>query len=116
MSKMLEVEIIGPRNESLMFRPNGRIVRGRFDLNLETEPLARMKVAEWPEPIPGQRIGIDVETREGFIAEPLHEPAHSAIRDKITARGQQLPPAREVFRDVDPSTWLYWLKTAVERG
>jgi hypothetical protein len=116
MSNTLEIEVVGPHNENLFFRPLGRTVRGRFDLNLVKEPLARMKVVDWPQPIPGQRIGVDPVAGEGYIAEPLHDDEHRAARERIAARGQSLPPAREAFPAVDVATWLWWLKTAVERG
>jgi hypothetical protein len=117
VSKVLEIEINGlGRNESLHFRPLGKNIRGRFDLLQETEPLARMKIMEFPQAIPGQRIGVDLETGEGYIAEPLHNAEHAATRERIESRGLRLPPAREVFAKVDVSTWLYWLKQAVESG
>lgn len=114
--KTIEIEIDSPRNEAFHFRPLGRNIRGRFDLTRETEPLAMMRRNEYPVPIPSQRLGIDLETSEGFIAEPLHEPEHLAIRDRIESRGLSLPPAREAFAAVHVATWLYWIKRAVESG
>jgi hypothetical protein len=116
MAKTLEIEISGPRNESLHFRPIGRSIRGRFDLNNDTEPLARMKINEWPQPIPSQRLGIDLEKGEGYILEALHEAEHAAIRERIELKGMKLAPARETFASVDVPTWLFWLKQAVQSG
>lgn len=111
----LEIEIDGACNEHFHFRPLGRSIRGRFDLVRESEPLAMMSRGQWPMPIPSQRVGID-ENCIGYVSEPLHDPEHSATRDKIQSKGMQLPPARETFAAIDVTTWLYWLKRAVESG
>ncbi|MBI2480292.1 MAG: hypothetical protein HYV60_17160, partial [Planctomycetia bacterium] len=112
----IEIEIDGHRNEALHFRPIRRNVRGRFDLTRETEPLAMMKRGEFPLPIPSQRLGLDLETCEGYVAEPMHDAEHTAIRDVIERRGFRLPVAREAFPAVHVPTWLHWIKRAVDSG
>jgi hypothetical protein len=114
--KTIEIEIDGKHNEAFHFRPLGRNIRGRFDLVRETEPLAMMKRGEYPLPIPSQRLGIDLDSGEGFIAEPLHDDENTAIRDAIEQRGFKLPPAREAFASVHAPTWLFWIRRAVESG
>ncbi|QDU30598.1 hypothetical protein ETAA8_57440 [Anatilimnocola aggregata] len=117
MAKVFEIEITGgKRNDCFHFRPIGETIRGRFDLNRETEPLARMKIVDFPEPVPGQRIGVDLEFGEGYIIEPLHEPDHVATRKRIEGRGLSIAPARRPFPGVDVSTWLFWLNRGVESG
>ena len=114
--KAVEVEIGGPLNECLSFRPlPGRLVRGRYDLNRVAEPLAKLKSAEWPVPVPGQRIGVDAEGI-GYLAEPLHSPEHKPLREKIERAGMRLEPELTTFEGVDVVSWLYWLKRAVEGG
>jgi len=110
----IAIEIDGAHNEQLRFRPLQRSIRGRFDLNRIREPQARMKTTEWPEPIPSQRIGIDLDSGTGFIVETIHQ--HPAIKARIEQRGMQLAPEREEFSNVDLPTWLYWIKQAVESG
>ena len=51
------VEIDGPRNECLYFRPLQKRVRGKFDLMRDSEPLAKVLASETPGPVPGQRTG-----------------------------------------------------------
>jgi hypothetical protein len=110
----LEIEINGRKNECLVFRPLQRRLRGRFDLNRVAEPMARMKVREWPEPIPGQILGIDTKTGVGYLREPLHDPAHTVTREKIEASGMKLPPVEERFENIHIPTWLFWMTRAVE--
>ncbi len=114
--KTIEVEIDGSHNESLSFRPlPGRRIRGRFDLNRVAEPLARLKTMEYPQPIPGQRLGIDAEGR-GYVSEPLHAPENAPIRERIQKQSMRLPPEIEMFEAIDVSSWLFWLQKAVEAG
>ena len=105
------VEVDTPDNGSLHFRPLQRRVRGRFDVGRLPEPGRLLR--EWPEGIPGQRIGIDPASGEGFILEPLHD--EPALKEKAEALGK-LEPARQTFAGVDPVTWLHWIKLAVESG
>ena len=113
--KALELEIDGQHNENLHFRPLQRSIRGRFDFNRVAEPMARLKAANWPSPIPSQRLGIDADG-VGFVVEPLHDDEHAATREKIEARGMKLEPKLQTFESIDLPTWLFWLKRAVESG
>lgn len=114
--KAIEIEIDGPRNECLAFRPlPGRTVRGRFDLNRVGEPLAKLETAKWPFPIPGQRIGVQPDGT-GYIAEPLHDAEHAAVREKIIKAGLRLAPDVESMEGVDAEAWLYWMARAVQSG
>lgn len=113
----VEIEIDGPRNENLRFRPLQREVRGRFDWLRIGEPEAHRAAVQWGGlPIPGQRIGFDDATLTGYVTEPLHDPAHAALAEKIKARGMKLPPQRESFDRCDRDTWLFWLRQAVACG
>jgi hypothetical protein len=111
----VEIEIDGPRNEALHFRPLQRNLRGRFDLNRVGEPLARMRAQAWPLPVPSQRIGID-PAGNGYIVEPLHEPAFAPIRERIEKAGRRLEPALQTFDAVHVPTWLFWITRAVQCG
>lgn len=110
------LEIDGPHNEAIYFRPLSRRVRGRWDYMRMGEPNSKIAAASEPNPIPSQRIGYDLDKQVGFIDEPLHASEHKAIRERIEARGQRLPAEREEFTDADAATWLFWLKSAVEAG
>lgn len=113
---LLEIEIGDQRNRNLFFQPLQRKLRGRFDLNRCCEPLARVKAGEWSEPIPGQRLVVDLETGETAIVEPLYDPAHAPLRERIEARGMKLPPERERFEKVCLATWLFYIARAVKAG
>lgn len=117
MGNVIEVEVNGKNNNNLFFGPLGRTVRGRFELVNATRhhPAASVLTNRWSEPIPGQRIGIDTDTGEGFIVEPLHEDEHTAIRDRIK-KTHKLEPRKQTFTRVHVATWLYWLKRAVDAG
>lgn len=113
-SNTIEIEIDGQHNEHLRFRPLQRSIRGRFDLNRIREPQARMQSANWPEPIPSQRIGVDLDSRTGFVVETIHQ--HPTLKTRIEQHGMKLAPEREEFTNVDLPTWLFWIKRAVESG
>lgn len=111
---VVAVEIDGPLNEAHYFRPLGRRLRGRFDAHRVAGDTGRL-VQRWPDPIPGQRIGVDVAAGEGFIEESLHDPQHAAVKSKAEKVGAVGPP-RETFAGVHVPTWLFWLRQAVEAG
>jgi len=110
----VEIEIDGPQNEALYFPPLKRSIRGRFDMLRVSEPQAKVRASEWPTAIPSQRVGID-DQGTGYIVEPLHDAAHSALREKIQAMPAKLEPAKQEFAAHAP-TWLHFLKLAVESG
>jgi hypothetical protein len=116
MSNVVEVEVNGKNNANLFFGPLGRSVRGRFELTNATrhDPAAAALTNRWSEPIPGQRIGIDVDAGEGFLIEPLHDEQYGATRDRIK-KTHKIEPAKQTFPAHVP-TWLYWLKRAVDAG
>ncbi len=114
-TNVLEIEVDGELNECLFFLPIQRRIRGRFDLNRVAEPLARLKSREWPAPIPGQRLGVNLETGEAYIAEPLRESGHQATLERVERVGK-VGPAVEPIANVHLPTWLFWLKRAVESG
>lgn len=110
----VEIEIDGPCNENLMFRPISRSVRGRFDFMRIGEPMAKVKAVEWV-PIPSQRLGIN-DKGVGYILEPLHDPEHEALRSKIEKMGYRFDPPRTTFTEIDYVSWMFWLKAAVDSG
>lgn len=114
---ILEIEIDGPQNENLVFRPLQRAIRGRFDLNRVAEPTARMKWNEWGGVIPGQRLRVNLDTQEATIVDGLHDSQHGALRKKIADSKQwELPPAEEVIQNIHVPTWLHYIKLAVSSG
>jgi hypothetical protein len=115
MAKPIEIEIDGPCNEALHFRPLMRSIRGRFDFMRIPEPQARIAGTSWPVPIPSQRLGID-PNGDGYLLEPLHDEEHSPIREKIEKAGGRLEPPVQEFKGIDLPSWLFWLKRAVEAG
>ena len=116
MSKTFEVEVAGPNNASLYFAPLQRRLRGRFDLRDMKEPEAGKLSHQWPDPIPGVRVGIDIEAAAGFVRDPLHDPDQAANRARIAQAGYALPPAREDFQQIDKATWVFWLALAQKAG
>ena len=115
-SNTVAIEFDTPQNSNVYFRPLLRAVRGKFDLHRCKEPNAGRLHSVWPEPIPGQRLELDLVTGEGVIVEPLHEEKFAAIREKIEGLGQKLGPARETFENADLATWVYWMQGLVTSG
>ena len=114
MANVLEAEIDTPRNGNLHFNPIGRKVRGRFDYNRVAEPLARMQSSRFNGPIPGQVLGIDLESGECYVRELLHESEHSVTRAEIE-KSASIAPEKEPVK-TDKPTFLYWFLRAVEGG
>ncbi|HEV7281329.1 MAG TPA: hypothetical protein VGN57_14095 [Pirellulaceae bacterium] len=112
----VEIEVSGPKNEALIFAPLQRRIRGRFDLGKVAEPSARMRITDYPEAIPGQRLRLDYASGEGAVVEPLHDAKHAALREKIGKRGVRFSPACEAIDSADVATWHFWLRRAVESG
>lgn len=110
----LEIEIDGPHNEALHFAPIQRSVRGRYDLLRVGEPMAKIAAQQWPI-VPSQRLGIDPDGN-GYLFEPLHEPEHGAVRDKIAKLGMRLEERVQHFPDIHLPSWLFWIKQAVASG
>lgn len=115
MANVLEIEIDGPQNEALQFRPLQRRVRGRFDFTRGGVDLYAVG-AEWPGPVPGQKLGIDLDRGVGYVVDPLHDPANVVFKERIEKKGWTLPPAREEFPGACKASWLYWLANAVRCG
>jgi hypothetical protein len=112
----LEIEINGPRNQNLYFRPLQRSLRGTFDVNRIPEPHARTLVADLPWPIPGLHVVLDFDKGTAAIVEPLYAPEHKVIREKIEAQKMKLGPEREDFQNADLNSWAFWLRRAVANG
>lgn len=115
MVQAVEIEIDGQHNEKLFFAPLERPIRGRFDMSRIAEPMAKIEASKWPVPIPSQRVGIDPDGN-GYLIEPLHDPEHAPIKEKIAKKGKRLEPAIQNFDNVHLPTWLFWMKRAVDSG
>src|SRR5262245_50745723 len=100
---------------NIYFAPLDRRFRGRFD----AQQLARRDrdagalLNEWPEPIAGQQLAIDLETGAADVLEPLHE--FPAIAARIKSRGLTLAPERERV-ECDLPTMLFYAAAAVKAG
>jgi hypothetical protein len=108
----IEVECVPPQGGMLWFAPLQRGLRGVIDVRTMPEADAAL-LRGWPDPVPGQRVGLTAEG-VGYVADPVHN--HAALKARIEALGFKLPPAREEFPDTHAPTWLYWLKVCVEAG
>ena len=114
--KAVEIEINGQHNECLSFRPlPGKTIRGRFDFARMAEPMAKLMTAEWPMPIPGQRLGIDADG-VGYITEPLHDDEYAPIAERIAKAGMKLAPKVEIFENIEVNSWAYWMSRAIDSG
>jgi len=114
----VEIEVCPPQNRRMVFRPLGpdRRVRGRIDFsNLKGDRFAALR-EKWEEPIPGQVIGINVETGEGYIREPLRDEEHRELAREIEQQPFRLPPERQAFPNANVANWVHWMRRAVEAG
>lgn len=115
-SNIVEIEIDGPNNEHWYFPEEGKRIRGRLDFVRMPEPDSKTKQNDWPAPIPGQRVRLDLETGEGAIVEPLYDPEHAETRRLIEDRSMRLPEQEELFPAAHVPTWLFHMRTAVDIG
>lgn len=115
---VLEIEIDGPHNENLRFDPLQQNIRGRFDAQrlLRFDDGAGRLAREWPEAIPGQRLVLDFDNGNAYLAEPLHDAEYAALREKIEAKGFRIAAARQDFSAVNVPTWAFWIMRAVQSG
>ncbi len=118
MSKtnLVVIEVDTPQNSNVLFRPEQKTVRGKFDLHRVKEPNAGKLHSLWPEPIPGQQISLDLISAEGCFVDPLYDEKFQAIRERIEGMGQKLPPQREVFQGADIATWVFYMRELVNSG
>lgn len=114
-SNIVEIEVSGPKNENLFFGPLMRRVRGRYELARTTQHdgKATSLANRITSAIPGQRIGLNVESGEAYIVEPLRGDDYEALRNKLLKK-TRLAPAREDCGKVDLATFVYWLRRLVE--
>ncbi len=117
-NELLELEIDTPQNGPVYFGPLGRRLRGRFDSlrAARHDKDAAVLLNEYPQPIPGQRLVINVDTGECCVVEPLHEEAYAAIRSKIEKAKMELEPARQSVASPHLPTWLHWARRLVQGG
>lgn len=117
MANHCSIEVDGPLNENLSFRPLQKTLRGRFDWQRCGDPEAlRLGMSFGGVPIPGQRIQFDADAGKAAIVEPLHDTEHAALAEKIKSKGFKLAPAREEFANLDANTWAFWISRAIECG
>lgn len=115
--RIIEVEVGATRNCNLLFPAIGKRIRGRFDpvLASRTDGQAPSIVNDFQHPIPGQVLGLDMETGVGYIRDRLHDEENAVLRKKLEKK-HRLPADRQEFRNVHVPTWLFWIKRAVECG
>jgi len=113
---VLECEAVSPNGRRLFFRPIGRPIRGRMDFSTTRTKRAFQLQESWPEPVPGQILGINLDTGEKYVREPLHDNEQTNNRQRVLGRGLALPPERVPFESESLATWVYWLARAIESG
>lgn len=112
---VLEVEIDAPNNRCLSHPPTGESVRGAFRWHRVKDGNAGQAQTAWGDYVPGQVLGIDLDTGEGYIREPLYDTEHEQLREKIKKKNMMLPPQRKTFKAHIP-TWVFWIQRAIEDG
>lgn len=113
---VVEVEVSASNGRKLFFRPIGRAVRGRVNFADARTPSEFQRAQRWPEPVPGAVLGINLDTGEKYLRDPIHDDEYTSVRQRILRYGFQLPPAREEFDSESLATWVYWLQRAVDSG
>jgi hypothetical protein len=115
-NSVVEVEVCGPAGRQLFFRPIGRALRGRLSFADARTTSQFEQQRRWPEPVPGLVLGVNLATGEKYLRDPIHDPEHRAVQQRIAKYGFQLPPERETFESESLATWIFWLHKAVTAG
>jgi hypothetical protein len=115
--KTLTVEVDNARNAPLFFGPLQSRVRGRFDARraADNDSGADALKRTFPDPIPGQRIRLDLANGSAEIIEPLNDPEFQHIREMLEKRGHRIGQGRQID-SVDVATFAYWIGRSVEAG
>lgn len=115
---ILEVQTRTEQARQVFFRPLGRSLRGPVDFSSRARSKDDYENARrWPEPIPGEVLGINLETGEKYVREPLYDAAHATTREIITQkRGMKLQPQLTPVESESVTTWLHWIKKGVKAG
>lgn len=114
---IIEIEVADKRNRDLWFPPLRQRVRGRLDFyRVPDKKVFASFVQDFGTlPIPGEILGVNVETGECYRREPLREPQYAALRTKLE-KGFKIADERQPCAGGYPDEWLYWMKRAVEDG
>ncbi|HUY89075.1 MAG TPA: hypothetical protein VMV10_10100 [Pirellulales bacterium] len=117
-TELLEAAVETPKDGNLYFPPAKRTLRGRKDFNRMAQHEKNfMELAfHFPQGIPGTVIRIDLDEKQVWLREPLHEAAWEAARDEIVSRGIALPPALEAVAGAYLPDWLHEIKRSLEAG
>lgn len=112
----VEIHIRSRAGSQVYFRPIGRPVRGYIDTAEFRTDIGQALKKVWAEPVAGQVLGVNFGTGEKYLREPLHDPKHRFVKEKIEGKGLRIPEPMESFKSENMATWLYWMKRAVESG
>jgi hypothetical protein len=110
----IEVEVDHELGRSLDFFPIGRQLRSRLDFKQMRSEHSAGLLKKFPDPIPGQIIGINPSLQKGWIREPLHDARYAAMRKQIEKAEFDLAPEITEIANVDVPTWLFWLRRALD--
>lgn len=102
-------------NRNAFFPPIGKAVRSTFDVSKIPDTHGSNIALNWPIPIAGQTLRLDVKERIGHLHECLRDPEHQAEKDLVTKRGYDLP-GDETYANVHVATWLFHMKRLVDAG
>ena len=112
MSNIVEIVIDNPNNRRLYFDPLGQSIRGRFDYSRIKERNAAIFTSQFPDGIPGQGLRVDLDSKHGTIVENIHKDRQVKA---ILSKHHEIAEDQDVG-EVHVSTWLHWMKRAVENG
>jgi hypothetical protein len=111
---ILELEVDNDFDRHYYFPPIGAAVRGRCDFGrmAPRDPNAIMLTTDFPKGVPGQRIVVNLATKECQIVEPLHFSEWADCKKQIEKRNLPIPEPVENFTPPNLSDWLW----AIHRG
>ena len=125
---ILTIEIRNPGNRALYFKPTGERVRGAIDFAVTNDPDLYAYGREFGgKTLPGKRITLDTEKREGLIFDPLALPENAPLFGKLAAKSADPirngatikagdPKRYEALTQDDCATWANEMRKAVAAG
>lgn len=114
---LIEIDFQTPQNRDVFFHPIRDSLRGRRELLRSKNPdeIKLHNVHGAPESLPGCRVRVDVESRQGFIIDLISEDVELTqwVNDHPIF---ELRPKLEVYANILPDEWLWWMNRYVANG
>ena len=116
IQNVIEISIDNPGNRELYFVPLSRTVRGRVVVERIQHKNRFDVMKNWggiPE-FEGQILGVNIDTGDGYLREPLHD--NPRFMAQLKLHNQKLGEPVTTWPGVNMQEWMFWMRQAVAKG